>query len=79
MCFLIALCCLIVWRLNVDIETKRCLHQQVWGRFSDMLSMEVYPYSYFQWCGYISPWVSFVTTDKFSIRVTKNTSRISVW
>ena len=41
--------------------------------------MEVHPYSYFQWRGYISGrWVSFVTTDKFSARVTKTASRIDV-
>ena len=35
--------------------------------------------SYFQWCGYFrGPWVSFVTTDEFSVRVTKITSRIGV-
>ena len=35
--------------------------------------MEVCPYSYFRWCGYFrGPWVSFVvTTDEFSVRVTK--------
>ena len=43
------------------------------------LWMEVHPYSYFQWCGYFwGPWVSFVTTDEFSVRVTKITSRIGV-
>ena len=43
------------------------------------LHMEVRPYSDFQWCGYFwGPWVSFVPTDKFSVRVTKITSRISV-
>ena len=41
--------------------------------------MEVRPYSYFRWCGYFwGPWVSFVTTDEFSVRVTKITSRIGV-
>ena len=39
--------------------------------------MEVHPYCYFRWCGYFSgPWVSFVTTDEFSARVTKITARI---
>ena len=34
--------------------------------------MEVRPYSYFRWCGYFwGPWVSFVTADEFSVRVTK--------
>ena len=41
--------------------------------------MEVHPYSYFWWCGYFwGPWVSFVTTDEFSVKVTKITSRIGV-
>ena len=41
--------------------------------------MEVRPYSYFRWCGYFwGPWVSFVTTDEFSVSVTKITSRIGV-
>ena len=43
------------------------------------LHMEVLTYSYFQWCGDLwGPWVSFVTTDKFSVRVTNITSRIGV-
>ena len=43
------------------------------------LHMEVRPYSYFWWCGYFwGPWVSFVTTDKFSVRVRKITSWIGV-
>ena len=34
--------------------------------------MEVCPYGYSQWCGYFwGPWVSFVTTDEFSVSVTK--------
>ena len=41
--------------------------------------MEVCPYSYFRWCGYFwGPWVSFVLTDEFSVRVTKYTTRIGV-
>ena len=42
--------------------------------------MEVCPYSYFRLCGYIwgGPWVSFVTADGFSVKVTKTTSRIGV-
>ena len=41
--------------------------------------MEVCPYSYFRWCGYFrGPWVSFVTTVEFSVRVTKITSSIGV-
>ena len=35
--------------------------------------MEVHSYCYFQLCGYFwCPWVSFVMTDNFSVRVTKN-------
>ena len=41
--------------------------------------IEVRPYSYFRWCGYFcGPCVSFVTTDEFSVRVTKITLRIGV-
>ena len=28
-CFLVALCCLMVRRLNLEVATKRLLHQQV--------------------------------------------------
>ena len=43
------------------------------------LRMEVCPYSYFRWCAYFwRPRVSFVTTDEFSLRVTKITLRIGV-
>ena len=36
--------------------------------------MEVRPYNYFRWCRYFwGPWVSFVTTDEFSVRLTKIT------
>ena len=41
--------------------------------------MEVCPYSYFLWCEYFwNPWVSFVMTDDFSVKVTKITSRIGL-
>ena len=41
--------------------------------------MEVHPCNYFQWCGYFwGPWVSYVTTDEFLVRVTEMTSRIGV-
>ena len=41
--------------------------------------MEAHPYSCFWWCGYFrGPWVSFVKTDEFSVRVPKITSRIGV-
>ena len=44
-----------------------------------MSRKEVCPYSFFRWCGYFwGPWVLFVTTDEFSVRVTKITSRIGV-
>ena len=52
---------------NTGVVLVPCLH------------MEVHPYIYFEWCGYFcGPWVSFVTTDEFSVRVTKITSRIGV-
>ena len=41
--------------------------------------MEVCPYIYFQCCRYFwGPWLSFVITDEFSVRVTKISSRIGV-
>ena len=41
--------------------------------------MEMCPYSYFQWCGYIrGPWVPLVTIDEFSVRFTNITSRTGV-
>ena len=53
--------------------------KKYWGSFSVMYCMEVCPYSYFWLCGYFQGrWVSFVTTDEFSVRVTKITSRIGV-
>ena len=43
------------------------------------LHMEVHPYSYLRWCGcFWGPWVSFFTTDEFSVRATKITSRIAL-
>ena len=37
-----------------------------------MAHMEVYPYSYFRWCGYFrGPSVSFVMINEFSVRVEK--------
>ena len=52
---------------NTGVVLVPCLH------------MEVHPYSYFQWCGYFwGPWVSFVTTGEFSVRVTKITLRIGI-
>ena len=80
-CFLVALCHLILRRPNLEVATKRILlHQQKYqSSFSAMLHMEVSPYSYFWLCGYFwGPWVSFVMTDEFSVRVTKITSRIGV-
>ena len=80
-CILVAMCYLIVRIPNLEVATKRLLHQHVKIPgivLLSMLCLEVCPYSYFRWCGYFrGPWVSFVTTDKFSVRFTKITSRIS--
>ena len=79
-CFLVALWRLIVTKLgsgdqkastsaarNTSVVLVPCSH------------MEVRPYSYFWWCGcFWGPWVSFVLTDEFSVRVTKIISRIGV-
>ena len=48
---------------NTGIVLVPCLH------------MEVCPHSYFWWFG---PRVSFITTDEFSVRVAKITSKIDV-
>ena len=80
-CFLVTLRHLIVRRPNLEVPTKRFLHQHVncRGSFSTMTCMEVCPYIYFRWCGYFQgTWVSFVTTEEFSVRVTKITARIGV-
>ena len=81
-CFLVSLCCLIVRRPNLEVATKRLLHQQV--KIPGLVlvpssRMEVCPYSDFRWCGYFwSPWLLFFTIDEFSVRVTKITLRIGV-
>ena len=53
-CFLVALSHLIVRRPNLEVATKRFLHQQLKIPIVlvPCLHMEVCPYSYFQWCGY---------------------------
>ena len=43
------------------------------------LCMDVRHYSYFRWCGFFcGPFVSFATTDEFSVRVKRITPRIGV-
>ena len=77
--FLVALCCLIVRRPNLEVATKRLLQVKIWGSFSAMSHVEVCPYSCFWWCGYLcGSWVSFITADEFSVRVIRITSKISV-
>ena len=75
-------CRLIVRRPNLEVASKKLLHQQVkiLGVVLVPCSrMEVRPYSNSRWCRYFwGPWVSFVTADEFSVRVTKITSRIGV-
>ena len=56
------------WPVNLEVATKRVLHQQAkyLDSFSAMSHMEVYLYSYLWWCGYFwSPWVSFIKTYEF--------------
>ena len=54
-------------RKNTGVVLVPCLH------------VEVHPYSYFRWCGHFrGHWGSFVTTDEFSVRVTKINSWIGV-
>ena len=71
---------MIVRRLNLEVAIKKLLHQQVkiLGYFYCHV-VHVFSYSYFWWCGYFQgPWVSFVTTDEFSVKVIKITSRTVV-
>ena len=74
-CFLVALCHLIVRIPNLEVATKRLLHQQVKNTRVVLMPcshMGVHPYWYFQRCGYFwGLWVSFATTDEFSVRVQK--------
>ena len=73
-CFLAPLCYVIVRRPNLEVATKRLLHQQIkYGdSFSAMLRTEVCPSSYFRYSGYFwGPWASFATTYKLSVRVIK--------
>ena len=54
-CFLVALCCLIVRRPNLEVATKRLFHQEVKNTrvvLLPCLRIKVRPYSYFRWCGY---------------------------
>ena len=63
-CFLVALCCLIVRRPNLEVATKRLLHQQVkiQGYIWCHVAHEVCPYSYFWWCWcFRGPWVSLLS------------------
>ena len=80
-CFLVALQCLIVGRPNVELVTKRLIHELVIiaSIFRAMLHLKVCPYTYFRWCGYSSgPWVSFAIKVEFSMGFRKVTSRMSV-
>ena len=76
MCLLVALCRLIVKRPNLEVATKRLLHQQVKipGSFSTMFahgsaSLQLIPvvWIFLRSLGVI------VTTDEFSVTVTKIT------
>ena len=76
-CSLVALHCLIVRRPNLQVVTRRYLHDQV--QFSTMSCIKVCPYTFFLWWGYFqSPWMSFITTDEFSVWVIKFPSKVSV-
>ena len=64
---------------NSDQEASASAGRNTWVVLVPCLCTEVHPYSYFRLCGYFSgPWVSFVMTDEFSVRVTKIASRIGV-
>ena len=75
MCFLVALCCLII--RTGDQEASPSAKTR--GTFNAMLIMEKCPCINFQWFRYFqSPYMSFVMTDEFSVSVIKVTSRIGV-
>ena len=79
--FLTALLFLIVNTPNLKVATKRHLHQWVkeQGYYECHATHRNVSLRCFLWFGYFgSPWVLFVTTDEFSVRITKITSRIGV-
>ena len=74
-CFLVALNSLILKRPCLEVVTKKFFISR--HSFSAMSHMEMCCDSHFWWYVYFwGLWVSFVTTDQFSVRATKITSRI---
>ena len=58
-------------KLGSSDEASPSAGKKYRGSFSAMSRMEVCPYSYFWWYGYLrGPGLSFVKTDKFSVGVT---------
>ena len=77
--YIILMSCLGDWTWNKWPRGFPISNQKYGSTFSAMLCTEVYPYSYTWWCEYSQgPLVSFVTTDEFSVRITKITLRICV-
>ena len=66
------------WHVTFRIYRNRCFLVALCRLRVKRANLEVAT-SYFQCCGYFRcPWVSFVTTDDFSVMLTKITSRIGV-
>ena len=66
------------WHFTFRIYRNRCFLVALCRLRVKRANLEVAT-SYFQCCGYFRcPWVSFVTTDDFSVMLTKITSRIGV-
>ena len=74
------MCQLIVGRPVLEVMTKRLLHQQIAiPDFSAMLHMEVFFIQLFLVLRvFLRSLIEFVTTDEFSERVTKITSKTRV-
>ena len=67
-CFLVALCCLIIRRqLRIrDQEAFPSAGKKTRIVLVPCSHMDVFPYSYFQWCWYFwGPWVSFVMSSQW--------------
>ena len=66
-CVLVVLCSILARRHNLEVATKRLLHQP--GKKTEVVLVPYHTWTcYFWWCGYFQvPWLSFVTTDEFSV------------
>ena len=80
-CFLVAICCLIIRRPNLEVAIKRLpsTSNNTMIVLVPCSRMKVHSYTYFLWRRYFwGPWVSFVRTAELSVRVRKITPSIIV-